>query len=72
MASPWVAGVKVEENKRKGYETRMGSRGEVELKKEKIVFFLKIYEDQLGSKSEQQPFPGNCFRKLFGYFNDTN
>ena len=41
MASPWVAGVKVEENKRKGYETRMGSRGEVELKKEKIGFFFE-------------------------------
>ena len=45
----------------------------VELKKEKIVFFvLKIYEDQLGSKSEQQPFLGNSARKLVGYFNDAN
>ena len=51
----------------------MGSRGEVELKKEKIgFFFLKIYEDQLGSKSEQQPFPDNGTRKLVGYFNDAN
>ena len=43
MRVEWVAGVKVE------------------LKKKKIDFilFLKIYEDQLGSKSEQQPFPGN-------------
>ena len=56
MVSPWVAGVKVEE------------------KKKKIDFFLllKIYEDQLGSKSEQQPLPGNGARKLVGYFNDAN
>ena len=44
----------------------------VELKKEKTYFFLKIYEDQLGSKSEQQPFPDNGARKLVGYFNDAN
>ena len=54
MRIEWVAGVKVE------------------LKKEKIFFFVffKIYEDQLGSKSEQQSFPGNGARKLVGYFND--
>ena len=52
----WLAGVKVE------------------LKKKKTDFFLflKIYEDQLGSKSEQQLFPGNGARKLVGYFNDPN
>ena len=46
----------------------------VELKKEKTDFFfvLKINEDQLGSKSEQQPFPGNGARKLVGFFNDAN
>ena len=45
----------------------------VELKKEKTIFFvLKIYEDQLGSKLEQQPFPGNGARKLVGYFNEAN
>ena len=56
MRIEWVAGVKVE------------------LKKEKIFFFVffKIYEDQLGSKSEQQSFPGNSARKLVGYFNDAN
>ena len=42
----------------------------VELKKKKKN--LKIYEDQLGSKLEQQPFPGNGTRKLVGYFNDAN
>ena len=46
----------------------------VELKKNKIGFFLflKIYEDQLGSKLEQQPFLGNSTRKFVGYFNDAN
>ena len=45
----------------------------VELKKEKTFFlFLKIYKDQLGSKSEQQLFPGNSARKLVGYFNDAS
>ena len=69
---PRVAGVEVEIKKAKRYEDRMGSRGEGRAKEKENIFFLKIYEDQLGSKSEQQPFPGNCFRKLFGYFNDTN
>ena len=32
----------------------------------------KRYEDQLGLKLEQQPFPGNGARKLVGYFNDAN
>ena len=56
MRKEWVAGVKVE------------------LKKEKIYIFfvLKIYEDQLGSKLEQQPFPANGARKLVGYFNNAN
>ena len=45
----------------------------VELKKKKIYFlFLKIYEDQLGSKLEQQLFPGNGARELVGYFNGAN
>ena len=56
MRVEWVAGVKVE------------------LKKKKIDFFCfrKIYEEQQGSKLEQQPFPGNGARKLVGYFNDAN
>ena len=37
---------------------------EVEIKK------AKRYEDQLGLKLEQQPFPGNGARKLVGYFNN--
>ena len=36
---PRVAGVEVEIGKAKRYESRMGSRGEVELKKEKTDFF---------------------------------
>ena len=38
--------------------------------KDKNFFILKKkrYEDQLGSKLEQQPFPGNGARKLVGYF----
>ena len=39
---------------------------EVEIRK------AKRYKDQLGSKLEQQPFPGNGARKLVGYFNDAN
>ena len=31
----------------------------------------KRYEDQLGSKLEQQPFPDNGARKLVGYFHDA-
>ena len=43
-----------------------------EQKKDKNFFNLKKkrYEDQLGTKLEQQPFPGNGARKLVGYFND--
>ena len=49
----------------------------VEVRTEKKVrfFFIlkkKRYEDQLGSKLEQQPFPGNGARKLVGYFKDAN
>ena len=71
---PSVAGVKVEIRKAKRYEERMGSRGEGRAKERENIFFLflKIYEDQLGSKSEQQLFPGNGARKLVGYFNDAN
>ena len=71
---PRVAGVEVEIRKAKRYEGRMGSRGEGRAKEiENIIFlFLKIYEDQLGSKLEQQPFPGNSDSKLVGYFNDAN
>ena len=68
---PRVAGVEVRKAKR--YKGRMGSRGEGRAKeKENRFFFLKIYEDQLGSKSKQQPFPGNDARKVVGYFNDVN
>ena len=71
---PRVAGVEVEIRKAKRYEDRMGSRGEGRAKEKENIFFLflKIYEDQLGSKLEQQPFPGNGARKLVGYFNDAN
>ena len=71
---PRVAGVEVEIRKAKRYMDIMGSRGEgIAKEKEKIYFlFLKIYEDQIGSKLEQQPFPGNGARKLIGYFNDAN
>ena len=51
-----VAGVQVEIRKAKRYEGRMGSRGEGRAKEKENRFFfvfLKIYEDQLGSKSEQ-------------------
>ena len=69
-----VAGVEVEIRKAKRYESRMGSRGEGRAKEKENRFFLffKIYEDQLGSKLEQQPFPGNGARKLVGYFNNAN
>ena len=67
---PRVAGVEVRKAKR--YEGRMGSRGEGRAKEKENNFFLKIYEDQQGSKSEQQPFPGNSARKLVGYFNDAS
>ena len=51
----------------------MGSRGEGRAnEKENIYIFLKVYEDQLGSKLEQQPFPGSGAKKLVGYFNDAN
>ena len=69
---PRVAGVEVEIRKAKWDEDRMGSRGEGRAKEKKTYFFLKIYEDQLSSKLEQQPFPGNGARKLVGYFNDVN
>ena len=36
---PRVAGVEVEIRKAKRYESRMGSRGEVELKKENFFLF---------------------------------
>ena len=53
----------------------MGSEGQGRGKeKQSIIFFLKRkrkrYEDQLGSKLEQQLFPVNGARKLVGYFND--
>ena len=40
MASPWVAAVKVEEKKIKGYEDRMGSRGEGRAKEKENIFFF--------------------------------
>ena len=71
---PRVAGVEVEIRKSKRYESRMGSRGEGRAKEKENIFFLflKIYEDQLGSKLGQQLFPSNGARKLVGYFNDVN
>ena len=72
---PRVVGVEVEIRKAKRYESRIGSRGEGRGKEKENKFFflfLKIYEDQLGSKLEKQPFPGNGARKLVGYFNDAN
>ena len=71
---PRVAGVEVEIRKARRYESGMGSRGEGRAKERenKFFFVLKIYEDQLGSKSEQQPFPGNSARKVVGYFSDAN
>ena len=71
---PRVAGVEVEIRKAKRYESRIGSIGEgiAKEKENRFFLFLKIYEDQLGSKSEQQPFPGNGARKLVGYFKDAN
>ena len=73
---PRVAGVEVEIRKAKRYDDRMGSRGEGEGKTKVENFFIfekekKGYEDQLGSKLEQQLFPGNSARKLVGYFNDA-
>ena len=46
----------------------MGSRGEGRAKEKENNFFLKIYEDQLGSKLEQQPFPSNGARNACWYF----
>ena len=69
---PRVAGVEVEIRKAKRYESRMGSRGEGRAKEKENRFFFETYEDQLGSKSKQQPFPGNDARKVVGYFNDAN
>ena len=71
---PRVAGLEVAIRKAKRYESRMGSRGEGRAKEKENRFFLfsKIYKDQLGSKLEQQLFPGNGARKLVGYFNDAN
>ena len=47
-------------------------RGKERRKKDNNFFILKKkrYEDQLGSKIEQQLFSGNGARKLVGYFND--
>ena len=51
---PRVVGVEVEIRKAKRYESRMGSRVEGRAKEKENIFFLflKIYEDQLGSKLE--------------------
>ena len=73
---PWVTVVEVEVKKTKRYDDDEGGmdqgRGK-DRKKGKIFFILKKkrYEDQLSSKLEQQPFPGNDARKLVGYFNDA-
>ena len=70
---PRVVGVEVEIRKAKRYEDIMGSRGEGRAKeRENIFLFLKIYEDQLGSKLGQQLFPSNGARKLVAYFNNVN
>ena len=74
----WVAGVEVEIKKAERYDDGKGRRGEGRGKERlrlREYFFerkIKRYEDQLGSKLEQQPFPGNGARKLVGYFNDAN
>ena len=67
---PRVAGVEVEMRKSKRYKSRMGSGGEGRAKEKENNFFLflKIYEDQLGSKLEQQPFPGNGATNTCWYF----
>ena len=67
---PRVAGVEVEIRKAKRYESRMGSKGEgrAKEKENRFFLFLKIYEDQVGSKLEQQPFPGNGARNACWYF----
>ena len=67
---PRVAGVEVEIRKAKRYNDGMGSRGEDKGKeKEKRFFFvLKIYEDELDSKTIRQPFPGNGARNACWYF----
>ena len=73
MASPWVAGVKVEEKKIKGYEDRMGSRGEGRAKEKENRFFF-VFENIRGPtrfEVRTQPFPGNDARKLVEYFNDA-
>ena len=74
---PWVTGVEVEIKEAKRYDDDEGGmyQGRGKERRKKIRIFLlkkKRYEDQLGSKLEQQPFPGNGARKLVGYFNDAN
>ena len=72
---PWVMGLEVEIQKEKRYDDDEGGmdqgRGKERKKKDKIFLKKKRYEDLLGSKLEQQPFPGNSARKLVGYFNDA-
>ena len=70
---PRVAGVEVEIRKAKRYESRMGSRGEVELKKEKTDFFC--FENIRGPtwfEVRTAIVPDNGAKKLVGYFNDAN
>ena len=73
---PWVTGVEVETKKAKRYDDDEGGmdqgRGKERRKNIRNFYNLKKkrYEDQLGPKLEQQPFPGNGARKLVGYFND--
>ena len=72
---PWVMGVEVEIRKQKDTMMMRVAWIKVEVRTEKKVrfFFIlkkKRYEDQLSSKLEQQPFPGNGASKLVGYFND--
>ena len=55
--------------------SRDEGRGKEKQRQEIFSFYLKRkrkrYEDQLGSKLEQQLFPVNGARKLVGYFNDA-
>ena len=68
---PWVAGVEVEIKEAKRYDDDEGGmyQGRGKERRKKIRIFLlkkKRYEDQLRSKLEQQPFPGNVPESLLG------
>jgi len=73
-----VMGIKVEIKKAKDamIEWVVGVKVQARKKNKGLEFFLKRqrkgYEDQLGLKLEQQPFPCNSDKRLVGYFNDAN